>query len=364
MEDKFLLDGTKMMWHPDRIAQWLKGETICPLYIDVGLGKGCNIKCHYCFGMLQENLYAQGKNIHFPRKQLLNYMKDAGKCGVRGMGIIGESEPLLNPNVYDAIQVGVDNGIDIGLATNGVLYDTDKDGIKTLENLIYIRFNISAASEESYRVLHGSKEFNTVIDKIKFCVKTKRECGLPVTIGLQMVLTPKDVKEVVPLAKLGKDLGVDYFQIKQCADLQDSSLGVYKEYEKGTYRGYTEILKEAEAETTDKYAVTPKWYAILDGYQQDYDNCLGAPFLLYSDGLGKLFTCGMFFDKKWWKDYLLGDLTKQSFSEIIYSKRYQEVLDRVSKIDCHKFCYNGCRTDRINAYVWKLKHPPEHINMV
>jgi len=179
-----------------------------------------------------------------------------------------------------------------------------------------------------------------------------------------MVLTPKDVNETIPLAKLGKELGVDYFQIKQCADIQDGTLGVYDEYEKGTYKSYESILKTAEEETTKDYQVIPKWYAITDGYIQDYDRCLGAPFLLYSDGLGRIFTCGMFFEKKWWKDYLLGDLTKQSFPEIINSDRYREVLDRVEKIDCHKFCYNGCRTDRINSYAWKMKNPPEHKNLI
>jgi MoaA/NifB/PqqE/SkfB family radical SAM enzyme len=364
MNDIYLTGGTKIMWHPERVAAWLKGETIAPLYIDAGLSKGCNISCHYCFGMVQENLYKKGKHLYFPRKSLLKYMRDAGQCGVKGMGFIGEAEPTLNPNLYDAIQVGVDNGIDIGLGTNGILFNNGNDGIKALENLTYIRFNISAASKEAYKILHGSIEFDKVIEKIKFCVKTKEESGLPVTIGMQMVLTPKDINETIPLAKLGKELGVDYFQIKQCADLQDNSLGIYNEYFKGTYDSFKDTLKKAESESTDKYHVLPKWYAITEGYKQDYDRCLGTPFLLYSDGLGKIFTCGMFFDKKWWKDYLLGDLTKQSFKEIINSERYKEVMKRVSEIDCHKFCYNGCRADRVNSYIWKLKHPPEHVNML
>ena len=62
-------------------------------------------------------------------------------------------------------------------------------------------FNISAASHESYIKIHASKEFNTAVEKIKFCVDMKRK-NLDITIGLQMVLTPKCIGEVVPLAKL------------------------------------------------------------------------------------------------------------------------------------------------------------------
>ena len=38
--DEYLMDGNKMMWHPERIADWLNGKRIPPLHIDVGLTKG------------------------------------------------------------------------------------------------------------------------------------------------------------------------------------------------------------------------------------------------------------------------------------------------------------------------------------
>ena len=47
-----------------------------------------------------------------------------------------------------------------------------------------------------------------------------------------MVLTPKDVAEVVPLAKLGRELEVDYLQVKHCSDTVENDLGIF---EMGTY---------------------------------------------------------------------------------------------------------------------------------
>ena len=73
------------------------------------------------------------------------------------------------------------------------------------------------------------------------------------TIGFQMVLTPLDVEEVIPLAKLGRELGIDYLEIKHCGDTQDNALGIYKVLD--TYRNFTDILKEAEGFSTDNYAV-------------------------------------------------------------------------------------------------------------
>ena len=361
MVDKYLMDSHKLYWHLDRVNDWMNGKKIAPLHIDVGLSKGCNIKCHYCFGALQGNFYKKGSEKYFPKEPLLRYMRDAGEAGVKSMGFIGEAEPTLNPHLYEAIIEGTKAGVDISMATNGVLFDKGEKGREALKCLKWIRFNISAASDESYRKLHGSKEFPRLIENIKFCVETKKSKKLNITIGLQMVLTPKDINEVIPLAKLGKELGVDYLVIKQCADTVANELGVYDKL--SMYKNFESILKKAEAESAKDYNVIAKWIKIMGEGKRSYQQCLGVPFLLYSSGDGKLFPCGAFFTEKYWDKYLMGDLTKDSFKDIIKSDRYWEVVERVRKMGVSK-CYTACRTDQINSFLWKLKHPPEHVNFV
>ncbi|MEK6969713.1 MAG: radical SAM protein [Nanoarchaeota archaeon] len=361
MADLYNMGGHKLYWHPDRINDWMKGKKIAPLHIDAGLSKGCNIRCEYCYGAIQGNLYKEGSTKYFPRDALLSYMRSAGEVGVRSIGLIGEAEPLLNPNVYDAIVEGTKAGVDIALATNGTLFDNGEKGITALKNLVWLRFNLSAASDEAYQKIHGSPLFFNVIKNIKFCVKTKKELNLPVTIGIQMVLTPNNVKEVVSLAKLGKELGVDYFVVKQCSDTQDSKLGFYNQL--GKYKDFTTILKEAEDVTTDNYNVIIKWPHIKNEGKRNYDQCLGTPFLLYTSGDGKVYPCGMFFNIHE-EEFRMGDLTKQTFKEIIESDRYWEVVEKVKKLDVHSFCYANCRTHSINDFLWKIKNPPPHVNFV
>lgn len=361
MADKYIMDGHKLYWHLDRVNDWLNGKRVAPLHIDVGLSKGCNIKCEYCFGAIQRNVYRKGFQEYFPHEPLLRYMRDAGEIGVRSMAFIGEAEPLLNPHVYEAIVVGKNAGVDISLGTNGILFDTGKDGEAALEHLIWVRFNISAASDAAYRKIHGSKEFDTAVEKIRFCVNTKNKKQLKVTIGLQMVLTPSNADQAIPLAKLGKELGVDYLVIKQCSDTVDNSLGIFSRL--GEYDSFTNILKEAESISTKNYNVIVKWRKIASKGERNYDQCLGVPFLLYSSGDGKIYPCGAFFDFKE-EEYRMGDLVKQSFKEIIESDRYWEVVDKVKQIDVHTACYSGCKTHSINEFLWMLKHPPDHVNFV
>jgi len=360
MGDKYLMDSHKLHWHLDRVRDYFLGKKIAPIHIDVGLSKGCNIRCEYCFGVLQGNFYRKGSEIYFPREPLLRYIKDASKLGVKSLAFIGEAEPLLNPHVYEAIVFARKNSLDVSLGTNGILFDTSKKGISALKNLTWIRFNISAGTEEGYRRIHRSNEFNTVVEKIKFCTDIKRKYKLPVTIGLQMVLTPNNVNELISLAKLGKRLKVDYLVVKQCSDTVDSRIGFFDKLDE--YDNFFDILRMAEKESTKNYSVIIKWKKIANKGKRSYKQCLGVPFLLYSSGDGKLYPCGMFFDYKS-KEYCMGDLTKQSFKDIIKSKRYWDVVEKVKKMDTSK-CYSNCRTHAINEFLWELVHPPKHMNFI
>ena len=140
--DKYLFDGNKMLWHLDRYDAFKKGERFAPVHIDQGLSKGCNIACHFCYGVTQGNFYKKGSERIFERNALLNnYLKSAGEVGVRSIALIGEADPTLNPNLYDAIVVGKNSGISMSIATNGILWDTSKKGEAALENLEWMRFH-------------------------------------------------------------------------------------------------------------------------------------------------------------------------------------------------------------------------------
>lgn len=361
MTDRYLMDGHKLYWHLDRVSDWIDGKRIVPIHIDVGLSKGCNIRCEYCFGVMQGNFFKKGAEVYFQREPLLRYVKEAGVAGVKSMAFIGEGEPLLNPNVYEAIIKAKEAGIDTALGTNGILFDTGRMGEEVLEHLSWIRFNISAASEDAYRRIHRSKDFFTAIEKIKFCVSAKKRKNLNVTVGMQMVLTPSNIDQAVPLARLGKDLGVDYLVIKQCSDSVTNTLGIHNRLDE--YWGFEDRLKEAESMSVDDYDVIVKWNKVTNEGRRNYDSCLGVPFLLYSSGDGKLYPCGMFFNVHE-EEYRMGDLTKQSFTEILESSRYWEVVKKVQEIDVNRECYSNCRTHCINEFLWMLRHPSAHVNFI
>jgi len=362
-QQRFRFDGHKMLHHLDRVLAWQKGEKIAPIHIDMGLTKYCNTACLYCYAVVQN--MTKGKMI--AREPLLNFIEDCGRLGVRSLGFIGDGEPTLNPALYDATVLAASHGIDTSMATNGLLLDMDR-AHDVLANMSWVRFNLSAGSAAGFQKVHQSKakNFDLLIDKIRSLVQLKKQHGYQCTIGLQMVLIPECFDEVIAEAKLGQELGVDYFVIKHCSDSEYKEIGVnYDDYQRAA-----EKLKCAESYSNDEYVVQVKWNKInansetdlyKNGYRK-YDVCMGTPFLLQISGNGKIYPCGPFFNKE---RFYMGDLHEHSFYELVQSDHYWAVhQDITNSVDVHKDCAIGCRQDYINKFLWDLKSPPEHVNFI
>lgn len=209
----------------------------------------------------------------------------------------------------------------------------------------------------------GCKEgsFLKVINTVKKTIQIKKNKGLSVTIGLQMVLLPQFADQVVLLAQLGKILGVDYTVIKHCSDDEDGKLGV--DYSK--YFDLVELLKQAESLSSDNYLVKVKWSKILSGGKRNYTKCFGPPFILQLSGSGLVAPCGMLFNSKY-KKYHIGNIVEKPFKEIWQSKKYWEVMDLIAsdKFNARTMCGSLCLQHKVNEFLWNLKNPPEHINFI
>ncbi|SDH72305.1 Radical SAM superfamily enzyme, MoaA/NifB/PqqE/SkfB family [Paraburkholderia steynii] len=360
---RFRFDGHKMMHHLDRLLAWERGERFAPVHIDMGLTKFCNTACLYCYAVVQN--MTRGTLIE--REALLSYIEDCGRLGVRSIGFIGDGEPTLNPALYDATVRAGELGVDTSMATNGLLLDMDR-AHDLLKNMSWIRFNLSAGTREGFRRVHQSKEenFDLLIEKIRALVQIKKQYGYKCTLGLQMVLIPECFDEVLPEARLGAELGVDYFVIKHCSDSEYKEIGINYE----DYLTIGDVLKEAESYSTADYVVQAKWNKINAASEsalykngiRKYDVCHGTPFLLQISGNGKVYPCGPFFNKE---RFYIGDLHEQSFFDMVMGDRYWAVhRDVTESVDVHKDCAIGCRQDYVNKFLWDLKNPPEHVNFI
>jgi len=366
---EIVLDGHKLLWHQDRVEAWRRGERIAPITIDCALTRRCDYRCTYCYATLQAN-----DEKRMTRDVIFRFLDDAAEIGVRAISLVSDGESTCSPHLYDAILRGRANGLDMALGTNGHLLRDDRQE-DILPALTYLRYNISAGEPIRYAEIHGCKieSFDKVLHTIRQSVRVKREKNLSVTIGLQMVLLPQFEDQIMPLALLGRELGVDYLVIKHCSDDEQSSLGV--DYSK--YQDMVATLKQAEELSTSAYLVRAKWSKILSGGKRCYRQCYGPPFIMQFSGSGLVAPCGMLFNKKYKKDFHIGNIVETPFKKLWKSKRYWEVLDLIAsdKYDARTMCGSLCLQHKVNEYLWDLKQgntklqkpseaPPMHINFI
>jgi len=365
---EIILDGHKLAWHKERVDAWLRGERIAPVTIDCALTRRCTYRCVYCYGKLQAN-----DEKRMTRDVIFRFLDDAAQIGVKAISFVSDGESTCSPYLYDAIIRGKQNGLDMALGTNGYLLK-DERLEEMLPALVYLRFNISAAEPQSYAQIMGCKEgyFYKIYNTVKKCIKIKKDKGLPVTLGLQMVLLSQFRGQIIPFVKLGKELGVDYAVIKHCSDDEKRSLGV--DYTK--YFELFDILKEAESYSDEKYLAKVKWSKILSQGKRKYSRCYGPAFMMQLSGSGLVAPCGMLFNRRY-KKYHIGNIVETSFKDIYESRRYWEVLNLLSsdKFDAQTMCGTLCLAEKVNEFLWGLKRgetamaepegePPMHINFI
>ena len=350
MKQNLILDGSKVLYHPDRVQAWLRGERIAPITIDCALTTHCSYRCVYCYGKMQ--LINQAPNLS--RQVVMDFLDDAAEIGVKAISFVSDGESTCNPCLYEAIQHGKANGLDMALGTNGFLLK-DEELPNILPCLTYLRFNISAGERDRYAYIHGCDPtcYDKVIETIRKAVAIKREQKLPVTIGLQMVLMPDFRDQILPLAQLGRELGVDYLVIKHCSDDEEGTLGV----DYAAYDALEDILHEAETYSTETYQVSVKWSKIHAHGTKCYKQCYGTPFILQLSGSGLVAPCGMLFNEKY-KRFHIGNINEQRFKDIWASDRYWEVMNYIAspKFDAQTECGTLCLQHKTNEVLWHIKH--------
>ena len=389
--DPYRMDSDKLFWHRERLVDWVSGQRIIPLHIDMGITTGCNLGCKYCYGVVQarkgfvgsdgwiSTAKTEGNIENMPLETIIRVFDDAKKSGVKSINIDGSGENTLNPDIYPALEHAKKIDLDVALATHGA--SIKKRNIKTLlTSLQWLRINISAANHDSYLKVHQRDWLDRVLNMTKLLVESKKrngwknKKGLETTIGFQMILTKDNVDDVVPLSKIGRDLGIDYTVIKPVSDAPDNRLEA--PFEK--YLDLVDIFKHAESYSTEDYSVIIKWRKMGNMGNKRYGKCHGTRFIIAIEGDGSVFPCGHWFDIE--RDrFLLGNVNDTPLSEIFNSEQYWNAQNEIHNVDL-RYCQANCRQHNANLTLWDIlqdENPkklieskiiqtpePQHINFV
>lgn len=354
--DNYRIDSHKLIYHPERITDWLKGINICPIYIEISPAGSCNHRCVYCALDFMEY-----KPVFLKRDVLKERLREMGKGGVKGIMYAGEGEPLLHKDIVKIINDTRQAGIDVALTTNGVLFNEDI-AKNTLAHLSWVKVSINAANPENYSVIHRThhSDFKRVVRNMSYAAKLRKDKGYKCTLGMQIVLLPENMDDVLPLAQKAKTIGMDYLVVKPYSQHPLSRTTRYKSIKYGEYLGLSEKLHKVNSRNFNvvfRVNTMKKW----DSGKRSYKHCLALPFWAYIDSSGDVWACSIYLTRN---KFCLGNIYKHKFKDICESKkRHKLVLWAAQRLDTYK-CRINCRMDEINRFLWELKYPIEHVNFI
>ena len=360
------LDGTKIGWYRDRVSAWRRGEKIAPITMDIAWTRKCQAACNFCYAALQAS-----EDTVITQKNAFDFLEDAAEIGVKGVSLISDGESTGVPWYAESIEYGAKLGIQIGISSNGVALTPDVLE-RIMPHLTYLRFNFSGGDRKRWAEIMGLKQvwFDRIIGHVKKAMEIKRRDKLTTNVNMQFVVMPKDADQIMPFARLARQIRPDYAIMKHCADSADKALDV-------DYRQYSALFplfKEAEQLSDDTFRVAVKWSRIQDEGKRDYSRCYGPPFILQMSGNGLIAPCGQKFNSKYAK-FHIGNITRDRFRDIYQSDRYWEVLNYLASdaFDAQKMCGENCLQTNSNSWLDKFvkgtvtfneSPPPPHMGFL
>ncbi|MBI5787362.1 MAG: radical SAM protein [Candidatus Schekmanbacteria bacterium] len=354
--DRFQIDGHKLIYHVSRVSDWLADKTVYPIYMEISPSGTCNHRCTYC-ALDFMNYQKRWLDADLLKERL----SELGRLGVKSVMYAGEGEPLLHQQIGGIIRHTKNSGIDVGVTSNGVLLKKELAD-QILGQVEWIKISINGATADLYAKIHRTKpaDFDLVIRNMSYAARCRDEQGYKCTLGMQLLLLPDNYHQAADLARLACDIGMNYLVIKPYSQHPQSKTKLYEDVK---YEQYYSLADTLAGINNDKFNVIfrmntmIKWDEQVHGYEQ----CQALPFWSYIDSGGNVWGCSIFLgDEK----FCYGNIHTQTFREIWEGEQRKLSLKWVEEnLDANQ-CRVGCRMDKINAYLWELKHPPEHVNFI
>lgn len=353
MADNIRMDSHKLIYHPDVVARWLKGDNIYPIELEVSLTNACNHRCVFC-----AIDYTGYKPTMMNTDVLISNLKELSAKGLKSIIYAGEGEPLLHKGAPNIINQTKRFGIDAAMSTNGVLL-TPEVSRDCLRSLTWVRFSTAGITDNTYDKIQCGRpgDLQKVLANMEAAVKVKRDQKLKTTLGVQLLLLPENKDEIVQMGERLREIGVDYFTIKPFSQHPQSGHLLQVDYKE-----MLELEPQVKCLETDEFKVYFRAHSMKKlECKRNYRHCWALPYMVYVDARGNLWPCIVFMGKD---DLKYGNLYEERFTQIWEGAHRKKIIDHFMNMDLERNCREICRLDEMNRYLDELKYPSGHVNFI
>jgi len=316
-------NSMKVLLYSQQLQAIADQKFMPPVVADTDPTNKCNYNCIWC----NAKDIMQGEKHMLSEEHLLKLADFYKEWGIKSTCVAGGGEPLMNPAFNVFLERLHENGIEIGIITNGSLM-TDEHIDVIARTARWCGFSIDAGTPKTYCKVKGIKDgqmFFKVLNNMEKLAYYKSKCN----IGFKFLLHPYNYHEITTAANLAFKHGANDFHLRPVGF--DNVTGTDKlEY---TDEMITEIDKQIEEamklETEDFHV-----YGIRHKFQPNFKRkvnfkrCWTPPLLATFGADG---NCHLCFDMRGNKDLIM--CRHQDIKEFWGSQKH---IDMIANIDVNK----------------------------
>lgn len=335
-----------------------------PFVVELDPTSMCNLACPDCISGSLLN------KDEIPSERLLNLTNEMIDAGVKAVILIGGGEPMMHPAIGEVIRRFGEADVRIGITTNGLYLKKYLD--VTAEYSSWVRVSMDAGTDATFNRIRPSRTgkslFSSAVKNMEAFARVKRGKlgysfmifnegefgfkGIPIKTNalddLRHIKT--NVHEIYTAAKLARDIGCDYFEIKPMYDVNHFAIMQPAEL---TRIVDEQVAMAKELETPDfKILEATKLWASLHGESnlepKAYQRCAVAQARTLVTPSG-VYVCPYFRGAEHKK---IGDIQTQSFSHMWHGSQRRAVIDKLNPSkDCSMHCIRHESNQTIERWI-------------
>jgi len=347
----------KILSYPVVLEAAQQDKKLDPINIEINPTNTCNQSCSWCtYGYLHD------RKEQLPTENIIKLLDDAKELGVKSVTWTGGGEPTVYKNLLTVVQHARDLGFSQGINSNGT---NMPEALRKVicESFDYIRFSVDAGNPAIYSKTHRVKpeSFERVISNIRAICADRTKIGNPLVVGYSFLVDHTNVSNLAEGARLAREIGVDYFQVKPIVNYDDSNAQFNESSD--MWKTLSEQIDQCKDLPSDSFELRILGHKFSDiqkqqeGYGRSYSQCRGNELLATVGADGSVDVCCAY---KGHADWSFGNIVDSRFKDVWAGKQRRDVLD---KIDV-KRCPPLCKAHEINKLLHYVKNVKKHRHFV
>lgn len=151
----------------------------------------CNNRCLFC-----ANRKMTRKKDFIEPKIVDKVLRECYELGTREVGFYATGEPLINNKLEDYILLAKNIGYEyVYLTTNGILANKERVDKLFQNGLDSLKFSINSIDKNTYKIIHGTDNFNVVLKNLENAYNLKKEKYINRKISVSYIMTKYSFEE-------------------------------------------------------------------------------------------------------------------------------------------------------------------------